>query len=296
MEITCAPPVADPRKPKLVLPANSCDSHCHVYGPVAKFPYAQKRNYTPAEAPIESLERLWDLLGIQRAVIVQTTIQEDHAVVSDALRRGNGRYRGVALIEPTTPDSEMARFHEEGFRGTRLQFVPHLHRSPTEEEVKAIVDKVSPYGWHIGLHVSGDAIVQYEDLFASLPGQVVIDHMARVDLREGMNSPAIRAMKRLLDRENFWVKLSGTDRVALNPPAMDDSLELARDLAALYPDNVVWGTDHPHPNTHGFMPDEGDLIDNLAIIAPDEAARHKILVENPARLFDFPSNAQSDVA
>ena len=35
------------------------------------------------------------------------------------------------------------------------------------------------------------------------------------------------------------------------------------------------------------MPDDGDLVDLLALYAPDEATRAKILVENPARLYEF---------
>ena len=287
---SCAPPVPHPRKPDLVVPPGSCDSHCHVFGPVDRFPYAPDANYAPPQAPLEALEALWDLLGFSRAVIVQSTVHgTDHAAAADALRRGAGRYRGVALITPATPDAEVARLHEQGFRGARLHFMAHVATAPpTQEEVDAVVAKIRPYDWHVSLHLSGTAVVDHAELIDSVPGRVVIDHMGRVDLRQGLESEPVQMLKRLLDRPDRWVKLSGTDRLATAPPSMADSVELARMLFEHRPDRVVWGTDYPHPNTHGFMPDEGDLVDNLTHIAPSPAALQQLLVDNPTELFDFP--------
>ncbi|GAA0553253.1 hypothetical protein GCM10009533_59140 [Saccharopolyspora spinosporotrichia] len=44
----------------------------------------------------------------------------------------------------------------------------------------------------------------------------------------------------------------------------------------------------PHPNTHGFVPDDGDLVDLLAEFALTETDRRRLLVDNPAECFDFP--------
>ena len=46
------------RKPRFKAPAGSCDAHCHVFGPAAKFPYAPERRYTPEDAPKEALTAL----------------------------------------------------------------------------------------------------------------------------------------------------------------------------------------------------------------------------------------------
>lgn len=281
-------PVAHPRAPGLALPANACDAHCHVFGPLDRFPYRPGIKNSPPEAPLESLEKLWKLLGFERAVIVQSAVHgTDHSAAADALRRGAGRYRGVALISSRTSDGEVAELHDQGFRGARLHFMPHLGAPPTSDEVTAIVAKVRPYDWHMSVHLGGTGIVDYADLIRSIPGRVVIDHMARLDLRLGLESEPVHMLKRLLDRENVWVKLSGADRLATDPPSMEDSAELARMLALHAPERVVWGTDHPHPNSHGFMPDEGDLVDTLATVAPTEHELRQLLVDNPTELFDF---------
>ncbi|NKQ54872.1 amidohydrolase family protein [Amycolatopsis sp. K13G38] len=287
-EPTCPGPDPNPKAPVISLPAGACDAHCHIFGPVSRFPYAEDRTFTPPEAPLADLRRLHDFLGFERSVIVQSACHgTDHSALLDALEQGGGRYRGVALVTPATPDEEIARLHEAGVRGARLHFTPHLGPAPSTETIRAIVGRIEAHGWHIALHVAGDGIAEHEDLVRSLPLPVVIDHMARVDPRSGSDSKAVAALLRLLDSGDVWVKLSGADRIATRPPELGDAVALARLLATEAPDRVVWGTDFPHPNTHGFMPNDGDLVNALAEIAPGEAALRRLLVTNPARCFGF---------
>ncbi|NLU76142.1 amidohydrolase family protein [Streptomyces sp. HNM0575] len=270
------------------MPAGACDSHCHIFGPTDTFPYAPDRTFTPPEAPKERLRALHRLLGLSRAVIVQSACHgTDHSALLDALEDGAGRCRGVAIVTSATPEAEVRRLHEAGVRGTRLHFTPHLGAAPSEEEIRAVVALVRPYGWHIALHVQGDGIADHEELVRSIPLPVVVDHMARVDLREGLESRAVHALRRLLQGGGVWVKLSGADRLATSPPRMDDSAALARLLVRDAPERVLWGTDFPHPNTHGFMPDDGDLTDLLAEIAPGAGDLRRLLVDNPVACFGF---------
>src|SRR5690606_14266849 len=51
----CPPPLANPSRPRLALPAGVCDVHCHVMGPAERFPFADERAYTPDDAPKERL-------------------------------------------------------------------------------------------------------------------------------------------------------------------------------------------------------------------------------------------------
>ncbi|HVV22699.1 MAG TPA: amidohydrolase family protein [Pseudonocardiaceae bacterium] len=288
LQTTCPGPDPHPVAPRIRLPAGSCDAHCHIFGPTDRFPYAPDRTFTPPEAPKEDLRRLHDFLGFQRAVIVQSACHgTDHAVLLDALAAGNGAYRGVALVTPDTPDAEIRRLDAAGVRGARLHFTPHLGPAPSLAEIRAIVRRIEPVGWHVALHVAGDGIAEHADLVRSLPLPVVIDHMARVDLRAGLDSAPVRALLRLLDTGSVWVKLSGADRIATRPPDLADAAALARLLARHAPDRVVWGTDFPHPNTHGFMPNDGELVNLLTEIAPDDAALHRLLVTNPRQCFGF---------
>ncbi len=198
-------PHPHPHRPGLALPAGACDAHCHIFGPISRFPYAPDRSCTPPEAPLSDLQALHRLLGLERAVIVQSAAHgSDHASLVAALRQGEGRYRGVALVRPDTPPAEVARLHDAGVRGARLHFTPHLGKAPTADEIDAVVRLIAPHGWHIALHVAGAGIAEHADLVRSLPLPVVIDHMARVDLRAGLASPAVTALRGLLDTGDVW--------------------------------------------------------------------------------------------
>jgi 2-pyrone-4,6-dicarboxylate lactonase len=285
---SCPGPVPDPTVPQTALPPLSCDAHCHVFGPHDTFPYAADRTFTPPDAPREELRRRHDLLGLQRAMIVQSSCHgTDHAALLDALRAGGGRYRGTALVTPRTPRAEIARLDEAGVCGVRLHFLPHLAGAPDPQELWAVVESVAPFGWHVALHVAGDGIAEHAELVRAMPLPVVIDHMARVDIRHGLRTEPIRALLGLLDTGRVWVKLSGVDRVSTRPAPYPDGVALARLLAGHAPERVVWGTDFPHPNIHGDAPDDGELVDLVGEIAPDPEPRWKMLVANPADLFGF---------
>jgi 2-pyrone-4,6-dicarboxylate lactonase len=288
--LACPPPHPSPRVPTLRLPENSCDSHCHVFGPAQRFPFAADRTFTPVDAPVEQLAALHRHLGLHRAVIVQSSCYgTDHRALLDALAVGGGRYRGVALIGPATPHAEIERLHDAGVRGFRLHFLPHLGDPPTLAEIRATVGLVADLGWHAEIHLHSADIARYDGLMRWFPVPVVIDHLARVDLPQGPDGAAVPALLRLLDTGRVWVKTSGVDRVSqTGPPAYADAVALAARLVAHAPERVLWGTDYPHPNITGAAPDDGLLVDLLSIIAPGEAALRRMLVQNPAEFFGFP--------
>jgi 2-pyrone-4,6-dicarboxylate lactonase len=287
---TIPPPHPDPHPPTAFRPPpGACDAHCHVFGPADRFPFAPGRRYTPPDAGVEDLARLHARLGLDRAVIVQASCHgTDHAALLDALRRGAGRYAGVAMIDEATTDDELDELHAAGVRGTRMNFVAHLGGAPTADAVERIVARAAERDWHVVLHLDAADLARYAPLLALLPCPYVIDHMGRIDATAGLDQEPFRALLALLHRgDRCWVKLSGAERLtAAGPPPYDDVVPFAQALIAAAPDRVLWGTDWPHPNVR-HMPDDGDLVDLLAAFAPDEDVRHRILVDNPARLYDF---------
>lgn len=282
------PPHPNPTMPSVRPPAGSVDAHCHIFGPGDVFPYAADRTYTPPDVSRHDLRRRHDHLGLDRAVIVQSAVHgTDHAALLDALRAEPDRYRGVALIKPDTPDAAIAELHEAGVRGFRLSNLAHLGPPPAPETIDALVRKAAPYGWHLQLHVAGDGIRDLAPRVRATEIPVVIDHMARVDLSQGLDGPAVEALLGLLDA-GAYVKLSGADRLSRTGPPYEDSAALARLLAAHAPSRVLWGTDFPHPNITGPSPDDGVLLNLLDHVVPTEQARHRLLVTNPTELYGFP--------
>jgi 2-pyrone-4,6-dicarboxylate lactonase len=282
------PPFPSPRQPTIELPADSCDAHCHIFGPGSIFPYAPDRTFTPVDVPREEVAALHAFLGLSRAVVVQSSCNgSDHSVLLDALAAGNGRLRGVALVSGSTSPQEIEQLHTAGVRGFRLNFLDHLGTAPTRSAIDSVLVKVAPYGWHAEIHIQGSGVSVHREMIESLPCPVVIDHLGRVDLAEGLNSPAVLDLRQLLGSGNVWVKVSGVDRVSRLGAPYADAVELASLLVAHAPERVLWGTDFPHPNIVGDAPDDGLLVDLLAQIAPTPELLKQLLVINPGKFFDF---------
>lgn len=284
---TIPPPHPDPHTPRaLTLPPGACDAHCHIFGPADRFPFSPNRSYTPPDAGIDDFERLQARLGLSRAVFVQASCHgTDNRAMVDALHRGGGRYAGVAMIDSSFDGDDLAELHEAGVRATRFNFVAHLGGAPDLDRFWRTVERVTPLGWHIVLHFDAVDLPKYGELLERMPCEYVIDHMARVDATAGLDQEPFRALLDLLRDDRCWVKVSGAERLtAGGAPPYDDVVPYAQAILAAAPDRVLWGTDWPHPNVR-HMPDDGDLVDLLAAIAPDEALRQRLLVTNPDRLY-----------
>ncbi|ESR22618.1 amidohydrolase family protein [Lutibaculum baratangense] len=283
---TILPYDTDPKKPDVKLPAGACDAHCHVFGPGDRFPYAPGRSYTPVDAGKETLFDLHRFLGIDRSVIVQASCHgSDNSAMLDAIAHGEGRYRGIAMVEEDVSEDELRRLHEGGIRGVRFNFVTHLGGDAKIESVMRIVEKIAPLGWHVVVHFDAEKLETLGPVLKRIPLVMVIDHMGRPDASLGLDQPAFRLLNELMQDERFWVKVSGCERISRAGPPFHDAVPFARSLVESFPDRVLWGTDFPHPNIKKHMPNDGELVDLLALIAPDETLLHRLMVDNPLRLY-----------
>ena len=285
---SCQPPDPDTRRPRFRLPMLACDAHCHVFGPADRFPYAPERSYTPPDAPKERLAALHRLLGIERAVIVQASCHgSDNRATLDAIAQSGGRYRGIAIIDDAITDQDYAALHAGGMRGVRFNFVRHLGGRPDMRLFQRTLTRIAPMGWHLVLHLDAADIVELMPLLRRLALPFVIDHMGRVKAEAGLEQAPFRALLELMRLDTCWVKVCGAERVSSQGPPFTDAVPFARALVEAAPDRVLWGTDWPHPNIARHMPNDGDLVDLVPLIAPDAATQRKLLVANPARLYDF---------
>jgi 2-pyrone-4,6-dicarboxylate lactonase len=276
----------NPSKPRLRLPPGSWDTHCHVLGPVETYPFAATATINPGDAPREKLFALHELLGIERCVIVQSALYGmDNRIVEDALAARGGTYLGIALLPPSVALAELRRLDRLGFRGVRFNFMKHLHQSATIEEVIAMTPRLAEVGWHLQIHMDGSLIAELAPALERSPVPVVIDHIGRIDAGLGLEQAPFGALLQLMQNAKFWVKVSGVDRISRAGPPYADATPYARKLVSEYPDRCVWGTDWPHPHHKGPVPDDGELVDVIAEIAGD-AARHKLMVDNPIHLYD----------
>jgi len=267
------------------LPQRACDTHCHVLGPVARFPYSPECKYTPADSPKETLADLHAGLGVERAVLVQPMAHgTDCRALLDALAWRPDCWRGVALIDNDTDDTELARMHDAGVRGIRFNFVKSLGGYPDPAVFARSVDRAADLGWHVVLHLRGEDLVELREPIERLPVPFVIDHMGRLDADLGTSQAAFLTLLELMEGENAWVKLSAPERMCPYPYEM--ALPFARALADFRPNRILWGTDFPHPNLTAAV-DERDLVALIPHYAESAELQRLMLVDNPARLYDF---------
>jgi 2-pyrone-4,6-dicarboxylate lactonase len=277
-----------PGKPHFVPPAGAVDAHCHVFGPAAAFPYAPERKYTPCDASKAQLFALRDYLGFARNVIVQATCHgHDNRALVDALVHSQGRARGVASVARDVTDAELHALHAAGVRGTRFNFVRRLVDFTPREVLAEIAQRIAPLGWHVVVYFEAQDLPDLQDFFTALPTTVVVDHMGRPDVSKPLDGPEFqRFVAMLRDHPNLWSKVSCPERLSRSgPPGYDDVAPFARYLVERFPDRVLWGTDWPHPNMKSHMPDDGTLVDFIPRIAPTADLQHRLLVDNPMRLY-----------
>jgi len=176
--------------------------------------------------------------------------------------------------------------HAGGIRGVRFNFVKHLGGRPYMAFFKRNVERAKAFGWHLILHLDAQDLVEFKEMFLKIPVPIVIDHMGRVVAKDGLEQQPFKVLLEFMRHETFWVKITGAERVSSKGPPFDDAVPFAQELIAAAPDRILWGTDWPHPNVK-WMPNDGDLVDLFPRMAPEPALQRKILVDNPARLYDF---------
>jgi D-galactarolactone isomerase len=271
--------------PRLPAPDNSCDCHMHIYDG-ARFPPPRPQSRMQPNACVPDYRLFQQRIGTRRVIVVTpAAYATDNAVTLDALAQLGALARGVAVVHPSIPDAELKRMDDAGMRGIRFtQFDPNT-ATTTMDMIEPLARRVQTLGWHVQVHLRADQIVAAEDMLSRLPGTIVFDHLGRLTPPEGLKHPAFRIIRRMLDGGRTWMKLSGAYFFG-GPPDYAEAGTVARAYIAAAPEQMVWGSDWPHP-TEKEKPDDAALFDLIAAWAPDERTRHRILVENPAKLYGF---------
>ena len=271
-----------------MVPPGAVDAHCHVFGPAAYFPFSPKRKYTPCDASKEQLFELRDFLGFERSVIVQATCHgNNNDALEDALLNSNDSARGIASVGVDIDHATLRRLDQAGVRGIRFNFVKRLVDNTPKDTLNKISKMIAEYGWHIVVYVESQDLEEIVSFLKALPTTVVFDHMARPDVAKGTDSKEFNLLMRLMENEKFWCKTTCPERLTKISPEYNysDVLPFMQKLVTNFPDRVLWGTDWPHPNMKSHMPDDGKLVDIIAIFAPDLTTQKKLLVDNPLRLY-----------
>ena len=290
------------RAPSAALPGDAADCHMHVLGPFERYPLAAERAYNVAEASLGAHERMKRQVGLERTVLVQASGHGyDNRAMLAALSQLGARGRAVAVLEPSTPASELERMHQAGVRGLRLNLVTlgSRHSGDRAQLIGDYERLLAPLGWHLQVFADAATLLSLEPVLGRCEVNVVIDHMGLPDAAAGIGQAGFQAVLRLLAGKHVWVKLAGADRITRASGRLRDAIPFIRTLAEAAPERLVWGSDWPNIGFHSgrqvqgdaVLPhrelDAGELLDVLTEAVPDPGTRGAILAENPARFYGF---------
>jgi predicted TIM-barrel fold metal-dependent hydrolase len=282
------------------VPAGAVDTHTHIHGDPAKFPFFAGRTYTPEPASPEEMAALHKALHIQRVVIVTPSVYgpDNSATLFGMKARGNDA-RGVAVIDDKTTDSDLDAFDKAGIRGIRINLATSGVTDPNigRTRLQKAIERIKSRGWHIQVYADAPVIVAVKDLIATAPMPIVFDHFGGAVADLGLEQPGFPDLLALVKAGKAYVKISGAYRLSKNGPDYPDAAPFAKALIAANSDRIIWGSDWPHPNSSSGKPateltplyqiDDGRLFNQLPVWAPDAAIRKKILVDNPVKLYGF---------
>ena len=287
----CLPPDRNPRRPRLILPKGSIDTHVHVFEPGYRLSPA--RGYSPPHSTLADLEHLHATLGIERVVFTQPSVYgTDNSAILDAMNELNGatpdRARCVIAVDMSIADDEIAALDATGVRGVRLNTDNKGGMPIRLAEIPELAARIRSFGWHIEFLFPGKDMVELMPVLKGLGVPVSIAHFAYQPATAGVNAPGFRALVEIARAGNTWIKISGANRVSASDlPPYDDVKPMAHALIEAAPERIMWGTDWPHPNKYVVNPNDGDLVDAFGDWVSDERMRRRIMVETPAAFYRF---------
>ncbi|MBL8834176.1 MAG: amidohydrolase family protein [Rhodospirillales bacterium] len=273
--------------PLLKAPQGACDCAIHVYDATTPA-VATATIPPPAWADAAAYGKVRARLGTSRTVIVQPTAYglDNEITLKGVEQLGADGTRAVVVVDETVGDAELAAMAARGARGARFHMLAAGFLS--WETLGKVAARIAPLGWHIQLQMDGRLLAERADMLARLPCTLVIDHIGKFLEPVATDHPGFRALARLLEGGNTWLKLSAAYEVSRKgPPDWPDTGALARAAVRIAPDRMVWASNWPHVSKLDDPPDDAGQLDTLLHWVDDGMLRRRILVDNAAKLYGF---------
>jgi 2-pyrone-4,6-dicarboxylate lactonase len=286
------PPNPNPHAPRFKMPPGACDAHLHVYGPFDRYPLVAERGYDPdPHSTLDDYLKTHRALGLERAVIVTGSGNgTNNSITLDALRRMNGGFKGLALLDPSITDSELVELREGGFSGFRIK--TNGRGGLSFDDSKRMAARTEGFGWHVEfMSQSLEEVIGAVPFLNSLKVPYMFDHVAHAEPHmTGGDQEFAELLKILKNEQQAWINLYSFYQLSeAGPPDYRDMVDVVHAIVGNRADNIVWGSNWPHGGVRVPMPDDGDLLDFLLATVPEERTRNAILADNPARLYGWPA-------
>jgi len=267
------------------------DCHIHVIDPV-RFPYAADTRYRPSGqeiAPAEQLVNVLDAFNVRHALIVGTNsgYGSDSRILLDALDQGNGRFKGVAVVENDVDIQKLERLKAAGVVGVAFN-VP-FHGIDYYRNATSLLEKLVALGLFLQIQVEQEQLLALLPLIEKSPVRLVMDHCGRPSVERGLNQSAFQALLAIGRERDAYVKLSGYYKFSQQRHPYEDAWPFIAGLVEAFTlDRCVWGSDWPFLRANERL-DYGPLLAVLSRLFPDPDHQLQVLWRTPARLLGFTS-------
>lgn len=265
------------------------DCHMHVLDP-ARFPYNPAVAYKPAGQEIGTPAQFDAVMahdGVTHALIVQPNsgYGSDNSLMLDTIARGNGRFKGIAIIGFGASLAELRDLQAQGIVGAA--FNPTFHGTDYYRDAKKLAEKLAELGMFMQLQTEHDQLLPFVKWIEDIPVPTLVDHCGRPTVANGLNQPAFQALLKLADTGRVSVKLSGYAKFSQQPYPFDDCVPFVRALVSAFTlDHCLWASDWPYLRATERQ-DYGPLTALVARWLPDVGERATLFSDTAKRLFGF---------
>lgn len=268
------------------------DCHNHLLDP-AHFGYSPNAWYHPVaneQGTAHQLIDLFDAYGARHALVVgpNSGYDTDNRCLLDFLARGNGRFKGVAVVENDTGRDELERLRDRGVVGTNMQAallgVDHFR------DTVSLLRELADLDLFVDVQVEADQLIKIAPILEPSGVRVLIDHCGRPDPTAGLSQPGFRRLLDLASSGRYFVKISGLVKCSAETYPRRDAWPFVHALLeAFTADRCMWGSDWPFLRAPERI-DYGLVLALVERLIPDPTDRRKVLWDTPIRLFGFDSD------
>jgi len=265
------------------------DCHVHVFDP-SRFPYAADTWYRPGPSETGTAAQLGQVLDahhVRHALIVgpNSGYGLDNRCLLDALVRGQGRYKGIAVVRNNASLEELQDLQAQGVVG--VAFNVALLGCGFYADTTPLLQRLRDLNLWAQVQVQDDQLLKFNDLLLDSGVHVLFDHCGRPKAAAGLAQAGFQTLLSWAHTGRACVKLSGCAKFSEMPyPYTDARPYIDALIKAFTPQSLVWASDWPFLRAPTRL-DYGPLRALVDDWFPQAADRQAVLMETPMKLFGW---------
>lgn len=267
------------------------DCHTHVFDP-DQFPYGSDSIYKPAGQEIGTVGQLRQVMktyGVSHSLLVQPNsgYGSDNSYILDCIANGEGRFKGVAIIDFDADLNALRKLKSRGIVGAAFNPTFSGHGLDYYKRSEKLIGRLAELDMFVQIQSEHDQLLLFVPWLEAIPVRVLIDHCGRPTPKAGLGQAGFQAMLRLAKTGRVNVKLSGYAKFADLPYPFEDCWPFVRAIVDHFTvDHCMWASDWPYLRAP-VRQDYGPLAQLAEMLFSDPAQRRKLLWDTPHRLFGF---------